>query len=89
MTQTRVEQEEEPLVEGLPPLGCPVSKSVGIFLVNGYVEGPDYRGWCPPCEGGSRVCKTAGRHGSKPGSSIPRGPCFVFLSVSISGGSIS
>lgn len=35
VTQTRVEQDEDSLVEGLPPLGCPLSKSVGIFLING------------------------------------------------------
>lgn len=78
VTQTRVEQDEESLVEGLPPLGCPLSKSVGIFLINGYVGVADYRGWCPPCEGGSGMCKTLGRHGSKPVSGIPPLPLLQF-----------
>lgn len=78
VTQTRVEQEEEPLVEGLRPLGCPISKSVGIFLINGYGGGPDYSGWRPPCEGGSGVCKTAGRHRSKSVSRIPPLPLLQF-----------
>lgn len=78
VTQTRVKQEEEPLVEGLPPLGCPVSKSAGIFLIDGYVGGLDYSGWLPPCEGGSGVCKTAGSHRSKPVSGIPPLPLLQF-----------
>lgn len=78
VTQTRVEQDEESLVEGLPPLGCPLSKSVGIFLINGYVGVADYGGWCPPCEGGSGVWKTLGRHGSKPVSGIPPLPLLQF-----------
>lgn len=37
--------EEETSIGKIPPLGCPVGKSVGMFLVNDCaLEGPDHFG---------------------------------------------